>query len=105
LGFNEAAGIKATTKGLLQMVELLPPSAFWWAYGIEESGYDHISILYATLALGGHIRTGLGDSRLMVKGIGAKSNRQLVERAVSAVRELGKEPATPLEAKTILGLV
>jgi 3-keto-5-aminohexanoate cleavage enzyme len=34
----------------------------------------------------------------------AKSNAEFVERAVRVVHELGKEVATPKEARVILGL-
>ena len=71
-------------------------------------GPAHLPILYATLALGGHIRVGLEDN--VVYGYdknGEKimaTNQMLVARAVKAVRTFGKEPATPAEAREILGI-
>ena len=59
--------------------------------------------LYAALALGGHIRVGLEDNVYLSKGVPA-TNVQLVERAVQAVRTFGKQPATPAQAREILGL-
>ncbi|MBR4157299.1 MAG: 3-keto-5-aminohexanoate cleavage protein, partial [Oscillospiraceae bacterium] len=38
------------------------------------------------------------------KGVLATSNMQFVERAVRVVKEFGKEPATPAEAREILSL-
>ena len=38
------------------------------------------------------------------KGVLAESNVQFVERAVRVIREYGKEPATPDEARQILSL-
>lgn len=60
-------------------------------------------IMYATLALGGNIRVGLEDNVYMSKGVPA-SNVGLVERAVKAVKLFGNEPATPAEAREILGI-
>ena len=59
--------------------------------------------LVRALALGGHIRVGLEDNVYLSKGVPA-TNVQLVERAVQAVRTFGKQPATPAQAREILGL-
>ena len=55
------------------------------------------------MILGGCIRVGLEDNIMYRKGELA-TNAQLVARAVRIARELGKEPATPEEARKILGL-
>ncbi len=59
--------------------------------------------MYAALALGGNIRVGLEDNVYYSKGVPA-TNVMLVERAVQAVKVFGKEPATPAEAREILGI-
>lgn len=63
-----------------------------------------MEILYAAVALGGHVRVGMEDNVLYSKGILAESNAQFVERAARVIREFGNEPATPDEAREILGL-
>jgi 3-keto-5-aminohexanoate cleavage enzyme len=55
------------------------------------------------MILGGCVRVGLEDNLYYRKGELA-TNAQLVARAVRIARELGKEPATPDEARAILGL-
>jgi uncharacterized protein (DUF849 family) len=60
-------------------------------------------IMYATLALGGHLRVGLEDNVFYNKGELA-TNLMLVERAARVIKEFGKEPATSDEARKILGL-
>lgn len=93
-------GMEGTVKNLQYLYEMLPEGSTWSAFGI---GKSHMPILYATLALGGHIRVGLEDNVYY----GYKqlaTNLSLVERAVRAVKEFGKEPATPDEARQILGL-
>jgi uncharacterized protein (DUF849 family) len=59
--------------------------------------------MYAALALGGHIRVGLEDNLYISRGEKA-TNPLMVERAVRIVKEFGKQPATPAEAREILGI-
>ena len=47
---------------------------------------------------------GMEDNVLYAKGVLAESNAQFVERAARVIREFGSEPATPDEARAILGL-
>ncbi len=56
-----------------------------------------------SLLLGGHVRVGLEDNLYYAQGQLA-TNVQLVERLVRMVREMGYEPATPTEAREIMGL-
>ena len=63
-----------------------------------------MEMLYGAVAMGGHIRVGMEDNVMYAKGRLAGSNRQFVERAVRVIREYGNEPATPAEAREILGL-
>ncbi|MDR2355244.1 MAG: 3-keto-5-aminohexanoate cleavage protein [Clostridiales Family XIII bacterium] len=93
-------GMTATVENLVYLHDQLPAGSTWSAFGI---GKDHLKIIYATLALGGHIRVGLEDNVYYAKGEPA-SNARLVERAARIVREFQKEPATPAEAREILGL-
>ena len=93
-------GMPATVENLVYLVRHLPENATWSAFGV---GKSHLPILYAALALGGHIRVGLEDNVYLSKGVPA-TNVQLVERAVQAVRTFGKQPATPAQAREILGL-
>ncbi len=60
-------------------------------------------MLTMSILLGGHTRTGLEDTILYEKGILA-SNPMLVERVVRISKELGRDVATPNEAREILGL-
>ena len=54
--------------------------------------------------MGHHIRVGLEDSVYYGPHQLATSNAQLVERAVRIARELGREVATPAQAREMLGL-
>jgi 3-keto-5-aminohexanoate cleavage enzyme len=55
--------------------------------------------------LGGQVRIGFEDNFYISRGVPAKGNAQLVEKAVNILKALDKEPASPTEAKEILGVV
>jgi uncharacterized protein (DUF849 family) len=54
--------------------------------------------------MGGNVRTGLEDNIYHGKGELAQSNAELVAKTVRILRELSLEPATPAEARAMLGL-
>ena len=56
------------------------------------------------MTMGGHARAGFEDNAYYRPGEPASSNAQLIERLVRIARELGREPATPAEARGLLGL-
>jgi len=58
----------------------------------------------AAMIMGGHARVGMEDNIYLSDGVLAKSNAELVEKIVRIARELGREIATPDEARKILGL-
>jgi uncharacterized protein (DUF849 family) len=94
-------GTAATVENLVYLKSLIPDNSTWSALGI---GAGHLPILYTTLALGGHVRVGMEDNLKYSKDDLAESNKQFVERAVRIIKEMNKEPATPDEARQILGL-
>ena len=96
-----AGGLDATVENLVFLKGLIPAGSPWSALGI---GKGHLPIMYATLALGGHVRVGMEDNVMYSKGRLAKSNAEFVERTVRIVREMDKVQATPDEARALLGL-
>lgn len=93
-------GTPATVKNLVAMQEALPSNVNWSAFGV---GAAHLSVLYTTLALGGHVRVGLEDNLYYKKGV-LTSNVELVKRASRIIKEYGNEVATASEARDILGI-
>jgi uncharacterized protein (DUF849 family) len=53
---------------------------------------------------GGHVRVGMEDNLYMSKGVLAKTNAELVAHAAKILKSLGASIATPVEARTMLGL-
>ena len=85
---------------LQSMVDMLPKGVIWGVSGI---GPAQLPAAMNALLLGGHVRVGLEDNLYYRQGELA-TNVQLVERLVRLVREMGFEPATAAEARTMLGL-
>ena len=99
-------GMDATVENLQYLVQHIPAGSKWSAFGI---GAGHMPIMFAALAMGADgIRVGLEDNVIMGKDENGErimaTNVKLVERAVLAVKAFGNEPATPAEAREILGI-
>lgn len=92
----------ADLRWLEALVGMLPEGAPWYGTGVGRFARD---VAKWALAAGGHVRVGLEDSLWMDEGkTDPATNAKLVERAVVMARALGREPATPAEARRILGL-
>jgi 3-keto-5-aminohexanoate cleavage enzyme len=78
------------------------PNATWTAAGI---GRYQAEVINWTLAKGASaVRTGLEDNIRITKDRLARSNAELVRIAAAACERHGRRPATPAEARSILGL-
>ena len=86
---------------LLAELKDIMPDATWTAAGI---GRHQLEVNRWCLDLGGHIRTGLEDNLRFDKTRLAKSNAELVARVAGICGEYDRRPATPAEARQILGL-
>jgi len=95
-------GIPPTFKNLLALKESLSPGHTWQAIGI---GRHQIPMGIMAVLLGGNLRVGFEDNVYLSKGVLAKSNAELVEKAVRIIRELGFEVANVEEAREILPLL
>lgn len=83
-----------------ELAELLP-GATWTAAGIAR---HQAEVSDWALELGGHSRTGLEDNVKADKNRLAASNAELVRLAVARCARHGRRPASPAEARRILGL-
>ncbi len=106
LYFNLVLGLQGqnplpTPKNLIHLAESLPPGAVWLATGIGRSEFP---VAAMAAVMGGHVRVGLEDNVYISRGVLAASNAQLVEKVAQLVRTLGREVASPAEARATLGL-
>ncbi len=105
LHFNLVMGVRGGIGASLSefdfLVNSLPEGATYTGTGIGKSQFQ----VAAMAAIhGGHIRVGFEDNIYISKGVLAKSNGELVEKAVRIAKELGREIMTPAEARALLGL-
>ncbi len=94
-------GIGATPVNLLHLVGSLPAGSTWSVAGIARA---QLPLATMAVILGGHARVGFEDNIYYSRGVKAESNAQLVARAARLAAELGRELATPDEARRLLGL-
>jgi len=99
LGVN--GGIAATPRDLIYMVNSIPKNSTFTVCAIGRHEFPMVTI---SIVLGGHARVGFEDNIYLSKGVLAKSNKELVEKVVRISKELGRDIASPYEARKILSL-
>ena len=88
--------------GLGHIVGLLPAGTTWSVGGL---GRYQLDANVMGIAAGGHVRVGLEDNIHYDRdGRDLADNERLVARIARIGREMGREPATPAEARAIIGL-
>ncbi|WP_376100532.1 3-keto-5-aminohexanoate cleavage protein [Roseomonas sp. CCTCC AB2023176] len=95
------SGMAWHPKTLSALVDTLPRDALFSTLGVGPSQHPATVM---SLILGGGVRVGFEDNIFYRRGELARSNAHLVERIVTTIRDFGLEPATPVEAREILGL-
>lgn len=99
MGVN--GGISATPRDLVFMAGSIPAGSTYTVSGVGRSEFEMAAM---SIIMGGHVRVGFEDNVYTSKGVPAKSNGELVEKVVRIAKELGRQIATPTEARKILGL-
>lgn len=94
-------GIPGTIDNLLHLAGQIPAGASWQVAGI---GRAELPLGVVAIVAGGHVRVGFEDNVYYSKGVLAESNAQLVARMARIAKEVGREVATPAEARRILGI-
>ena len=94
-----------TPKALINLVDHLPPNCNYNVSCMDYNNpYNNWRFLTQAIMLGGHVRVGFEDNPFLEPGVYAKSNAELVEKIVKIARALGREIASPEEARRIVGL-
>ncbi len=94
-------GFNASSETMMYARGLLPPGAIWSGFGIGRAEFPMVA---QACLLGGHVRVGMEDNLYLAKGVLAKTNAELVTRAVDILRNLGAEIASPAETRAMLKL-
>ena len=99
MGVN--GGISANLRDFVFMRGSIPEGSTYTVSGI---GRNEFPLAMMTIIDCGNVRVGFEDNVYLSKGVMANSNAELVEKVVRLAKELGREIATPAEAREILGL-
>ena len=100
---RNASGFQSySPKHIIHLMDLLPPDSLFTVLGV---GYPtQFEATTQSILLGGHVRVGFEDNIFIEEGKLAGNNAELVARIVRIARELGREVATPREAREMLGI-
>jgi 3-keto-5-aminohexanoate cleavage enzyme len=96
-----AGGYRFRPDTFVELVHALPPDSNFTTCGV---GTEQYPAIMQSCLMGGHMRVGLEDNTRMPNGELAKGSYEQVEMAVKIASCLGREPATPTEARKILGI-
>jgi 3-keto-5-aminohexanoate cleavage enzyme len=102
LGWPGGTWTPPTEKALIYMVDHLPKDTIWNVSVMNP--WKQWDLLSLAVSLGGHVRVGYEDNPYLRPGELAKNNAVLVERMVKIAQGLGREVASPAEARKILAL-
>lgn len=73
-------------------------------FSVLAAGRAQVPMATMAATLGGHVRVGLEDNLWRAKGVLSQSNAEQVAQMREIVERLGREVATPEEARAMLGL-
>ncbi len=94
-------GMGGSERNLRFLVEGMPERTHWSVAGI---GRFQLPLAELALRMGGHVRVGLEDNLFVSRGVLAKGSQDLVAIAVDLAATAGRAPATPADARRILGI-
>lgn len=97
-------GLPATSENVLFLYNTSRSLLGDLVFSVCAAGRFQIPMCVQSLLLGGNVRVGMEDNLYLERGVLAKSNAEQVEKIIRIVRELSLEPATPAEARKMLGL-
>jgi 3-keto-5-aminohexanoate cleavage enzyme len=102
LGWQGGAWTPPTPEALLFLVHHLPRDVRWNMSVMNPE--QQWRLIPLAIALGGHVRVGWEDNPYLPDGTIARENAELVEVVVAMARRMGREIASPEEARQIVGL-
>jgi 3-keto-5-aminohexanoate cleavage enzyme len=102
LGWPGGTWTPPTPKSLIYLVDHLPQGLkINWNVSVMDPPTQW-QILTLAIMMGGHVRVGWEDNPYLEDGTLAETNALLVEKIVRIARELGREIASPAEARQII---
>ena len=93
-------GHPATIRGLHALLDFFPARAANWQWFLSVIGGNAFPALAGAIECGGHVAIGVADHAY--PELGFPTNAELVTRVVEMARSMGREIATPVEARAML---
>jgi 3-keto-5-aminohexanoate cleavage enzyme len=93
--------LQASIENLVFLKNSIPQDSSWSVCAV---GLPIYTVAPAAIGMGGHVRVGLEDCVHISPGVLATGSAQMVEKIARIAKEMGREIATPAEARRILGL-
>ncbi|MHA1490591.1 MAG: 3-keto-5-aminohexanoate cleavage protein [Promethearchaeota archaeon] len=90
-----------TADEYLHRIKYMPEKCL---HTISVMGEQQTRIATLSISHGGNVRVGTEDYPFIKKGVPAKNNAEIVARMVKISQEMGRETATPSEARKIIGI-
>lgn len=101
-GWRGGCWTPPTPKAVSYMADHCPEGFIWNSSVMDpEHGW---TVLSAAIAAGGHVRVGMEDNPFLTPGEYARTNAELVEKVIRISRDIGRDIATPDEARALLQL-
>ncbi len=100
LGWKGGCWTPPTVQAMAYMADHCPEGFVWNTSVMDPT--EQWKILSTAISLGGHVRVGMEDNPFLTPGEYARNNAELVEKAVRIARDVGREIATPEEARAML---
>ena len=97
-------GIPANIEHLVHLLETARRQLGDFEWSVCAAGRFQFPMTTHALLMGGNARVGLEDNLYLERGVLAKNSGEQVAKLIRIAREFGIEPATPDEARQILGL-
>jgi len=103
--FGVLGGMGADPENLTHMVRIADKLFGGdYMFSVLAAGRHQMPMAAMAAAMGGHVRVGLEDSLMIARGQLARSNAEQVEKVRGIVEALGREVASPQQARELLRL-
>ncbi|MEI7778809.1 MAG: 3-keto-5-aminohexanoate cleavage protein [Actinomycetes bacterium] len=102
LGWQGGAWTPPTHDSVLYLVNHLPANTNWNLSVMDAE--TQWKLLPMAIGMGGHVRVGWEDNPYLPDGSLSSTNAELVDVVVSMAKAMGREIASPAEARAIVGV-
>jgi len=93
--------VPGNIRNFVNMLDNMPPDSMFQTIGV---GLNQMPMITMSIIVGGHVRVGFEDNLFYRRGELLKSTAQKVKQVVQLAEILGREVATPKQARQMLGI-